>query len=410
VRIETTAERIVHGGRALARLEDGRVALIAGALPGERVVADVAPRAGVLQGAVAEVLEPSPDRVPAPEHPGLDLGFVRYDAQLRLKADVVQDAASRARLTLPEGRPAVVAAPATWAYRSAVQPAVRGGRLGYRREGSRQVVLLDEDPTAMPSVAAAWRRLVRSGLPGSVQEVAIRGNDRGEALVALVATAPAADLLDLAHGLVGEAIAGVALAPHDPRSRFRSGKERLAGARFLLQRYGDVELSVSATAFAQPNPAAAGLAFGDLASLAPGGRRAVDLFAGGGAIAFHLAPRYDEVVAVEVASESVARGRSDARRLGRETVRFERVDAKRFELPEADTIVVDPPRAGLASELRQRIDASEASSLLYLSCDVATWARDAADFVARGWRLRTVRPYDFQPHTHHLEVLSAFER
>jgi tRNA/tmRNA/rRNA uracil-C5-methylase (TrmA/RlmC/RlmD family) len=401
---------MVHGGRALARLEDGRVALIAGALPGERVVADVAPRAGVLQGAVSEVLDPSPDRVPAPAHPGLDLGFVRYDAQLHLKAEVLQDAAHRARLELPGGGAAVVPSPDVWAYRSAVQPAVRDGRLGYRREGAREVVVLDEDPTAMPSVAAAWRRLAAAGLPRSVQEVAVRGNERGEALVALVATAPAPALLDLAHGLTGDAIAGVALAPHDPRGRFRSGKERLAGARFLLQRYGDVELSVSATAFAQPNPAAAGAAFRELAGLAPGGRRAVDLFAGGGAIAFHLAPHYDEVVAVEVASESVARGRRDAQRMGLDQVRFERVDAKRFELPEADTIVVDPPRAGLSNELRTRIDASGAGSLLYLSCDVATWARDAADFVARGWRLRTVRPYDFQPHTHHLEVLSAFKR
>ena len=401
---------MVHGGRALARLEDGRVALIAGALPGERVVADVAPRAGVLQGTVSEVLDASPDRVPAPAHPGLDLGFVGYDAQLLLKAEVLQDAARRARLELPEDASTVVSSPDVWAYRSAVQPAVRDGQLGYRREGGREIVLLDEDPTAMPSVAAAWRRLAAAGLPRSVQEVAIRGNERGEALVALVATAPAAALLDLAHGLTGDAIAGVALAPHDPRGRFRSGKERLAGARFLLQRYGDVELSVSATAFAQPNPVAAGVAFRDLAELAPGGARAVDLFAGGGAIAFHLAPRYDEVVAVEVASESVARGRRDARRLGLDGVRFERVDAKRFELPKAGTIVVDPPRAGLANELRTRIDATGASSLLYLSCDVATWARDAADFVARGWRLRTVRPYDFQPHTHHLEVLSAFER
>jgi tRNA/tmRNA/rRNA uracil-C5-methylase (TrmA/RlmC/RlmD family) len=410
VRIETTPERMVHGGRALARLEDGRVALVAGALPGERVVVELAPRAGVLQGVVSEVLDASPDRVPAPAHPGLDLGFVRYDAQLRLKAEVLQDAAHRARLELPDEALSVVPSPDVWAYRSAVQPAVRGGRLGYRREGAREVIALDEDPTAMPSVAAAWRRLAAAGLPRSVQEVAIRGTERGEALVALVATAPAAALLDLAHGLTGDAIAGVALAPHDPRGRFRSGKERLAGARFLLQRYGDVELSVSATAFAQPNPAAAGAAFRHLARLAPGGVRAVDLFAGGGAIAFHLAPRYDEVVAVEVASESVARGRRDARRLGLESVRFERVDAKRFELPDADTIVVDPPRAGLSSELRTRIDATGAGSLLYLSCDVATWARDAADFAAKGWRLRTVRPYDFQPHTHHLEVLSAFER
>lgn len=410
MQVELSPERLVHGGRALARLEDGRVVLVAGALPGERVLAELAQKSGVLQGRVTEILEASADRVPAPIHPGLDLGFVAYPAQLDLKRGVLLDAARRAGCPLPDAVDAVVASPQVWNYRSAVQPAVQHGRLGYRREGSRELVELDGDPSANEGANRAWSILVAADLPTSVREVAVRANDAGDALVALIATSPAKPFLDFAHRLVGQGIAGVALAPHDPRGRFRSGKERLAGDRDLLQRYGDVELSVSATAFAQPNPAAAGPAFRALAELAPGGRRAVDLFAGGGAIAAHLAGRYDEVIAVEIASESVDRGRRDMERLGRTNVRFERVDARRVDLPDADTIVVDPPRSGLAKELRAQIDASTASSLLYLSCDVATWARDASDFVRRGWRLERVRPYDFQPHTHHLEVLSAFER
>lgn len=410
MRIETTTERLVHGGRALARAADGQVALIAGALPDERVVAEVEVRSGVLQGQVVEVLEASPDRVEPPVHPGLDLGFASYPAQLRLKADVVVDAARRAGVDLPDDAVAVVPSPDVWGYRSGIQPALRHGRLGYRREGTNDVVPMDGDPTAFEGANRAWSALAEAALPGSVREVAIRANDDGEALVALVATAPAKALLDLAHGLVAAGITGVALAPHDPRGRFRAGKERLAGARELRQRYGAVELSVSATAFAQPNPRAAGAAFLALAELAPGGTVAIDLFAGGGAIAAHLAPKYDRVIAVEVASESVARGRRDLGRIGIGNVAFERRDARRGDVPPADTIVVDPPRSGLARDLRSAIDASVASDLIYLSCDVATWARDAADFAQRGWRLVVARPYDFQPHTHHIEMLSHFER
>lgn len=410
MQLELTPERMVHGGRALARLPDGRVALVAGALPGERVVAELTTKSGVLQGRAIELVEASPDRVEAPPHPGLDLAHARYAAQLRLKSEVLADAARRAGVGLPREASEVVASPNVWGYRSAVQPAVRNGQLGYRREESHEVVVMDGDPSGNEGANRAWSLLASAGLPNAVQEVAIRANDAGEALVALVSTAPAKALLHLAHGLVAAGIAGVASAPHDPRGRFRSGKSRLAGQREIRQRYGDVELSVSATSFAQPNPAAAGAAFRALREAAPGGRRAVELFAGSGAIARHLADRYDEVVAIEVASESVERGRRDVEREGGTNVRFERADARRIELPEADTIVVDPPRAGLAKDLRARIDGSSASTLLYLSCDVATWARDAAAFADRGWRLVRARPYDFQPHTHHIEVLSALER
>ena len=107
-----------------------------------------------------------------------------------------------------------------------MQPAVRRGRLGYRRAGSDDVVPLDADPTAMPSVNEAWRALAAAGLPGDVREVALRGNDRGEALAALVADVPARELLDLGHRLVGAGLAGVALAPWDPRGRFRPTGKR----------------------------------------------------------------------------------------------------------------------------------------------------------------------------------------
>jgi tRNA/tmRNA/rRNA uracil-C5-methylase (TrmA/RlmC/RlmD family) len=84
-----------------------------------------------------------------------------------------------------------------------------------------------------------------------------------------------------------------------------------------------------------------------------------------------------------------------------------------------DLVVVDPPRAGLAAELRDTLATALASPgpggiavgggparLLYVSCDVATWARDVADLEARGLELLRFEPFDFYPHTHHIEVLS----
>jgi tRNA/tmRNA/rRNA uracil-C5-methylase (TrmA/RlmC/RlmD family) len=399
-------------------------------------MASVELRKGVAFGDVVEVLTASADRVSTPAHPGLDLGHVALARQLSLKQTVLLDAARRAGVALPTEVPAVVPSPQAWGYRNAIQPAVvppsvpasrsaPGSAsapdptsapeprtpLGYRRPGAHEVVALSEDPTANAACAAAWAAAAAVGLPRGVREVAIRGNDAGEALLALIATGEARDALDTAHELVRAGVAGVALAPFDPRGRFRGGSQRLAGARSLQQRYGDVEVTLTATAFGQPNPAAAGALFRELAAWAPPARHALDLYGGNGVIGLHLAPRSERVTVVEIDRGAVERGRVDAQRAGAANVMHLRLDARDLRVPDdVDLVCVDPPRAGLAAATRQALVDSRARTLIYVSCDVATWARDVADLQRAGFRLDRLRPYDFQPHTHHLEVLSLLTR
>jgi tRNA/tmRNA/rRNA uracil-C5-methylase (TrmA/RlmC/RlmD family) len=209
----------------------------------------------------------------------------------------------------------------------------------------------------------------------------------------------------------------------------------MAGARWLTQRYGDVDLTIGAASFAQPNPQAAGLLYRELVDWAGQGQQAFELFAGGGGIAMHLAPSFAEVTALEVDRSSVERGRRDAERLGLTNITFTRADAREVRVPTGvDLIVVDPPRAGLAAELRDTLATALSGQaaggsgvatargqgggaagaagghtqarLLYVSCDVATWARDVADLEARGLELLRFEPFDFYPHTHHIEILS----
>lgn len=375
----------------------------------------LAERKGVLFGEVQAVDEPSAGRVEAPEHPGLDLAHASYELQLEIKREVVVDAIGRA-LRRGVEVPPVVPSERVWGYRSVVQPAVAGGALGYRRPQSRKVVALAEDPVATAGVKAAWatvaRRLGSAEAPlQGVAEVVIRANDAGEALMTLVATVPARKLLGAAHALTNGGVAGVAHATYDERGRFRSGFERLAGARSIVQRYGRVELTVGHGSFAQPNVPAASRLFLDLTELAGEGSHAVDLYAGGGPIAMHLAPRFGRVTALELDRSAMTHGSADAKRQGFDNVAFVRGDAKRQPLPaDAELLVVDPPRAGLAKEVREAIAASRAPRLIYVSCEVSTWARDVADLEARGFSLASVAPYDFYPHTHHVELLSLLVR
>ncbi len=405
---------MVHGGNVLARLSEGRLALVRGGLPGERVKATLRERSGVLQGMVEEVVDASPHRVPAHLHPGLDYSHMTYAHQLELKRTVVEDALERS-LKRAATVPPVIAAPAPWGYRHAVQPAVLRTvdktLLGYRIPETHDLEPLPEDPTASSGVNRVWAILQAETLPKGVREVAFRSNDAGEVLLCLIASASARNYLDFAHGLLARGVAGVAYASFDPRGRFRQGSERLAGARSLRQCYGDFELNVSATSFAQPNPAAASRLYAELARWAETGERVLDLYAGSGIIGFHLSRAFTHVVALELDRSSVVRGERDAARLGLENVAFVHADARKADaLPDADLITVDPPRAGLAKEARRAITASSARRLIYVSCDVATWARDVAALAETGWRLERVQPFDFYPQTHHIELLSLLTR
>lgn len=411
--MELKLERMVYGGACLARLPDGRLALVKGGIPGETVTAELKLKAGVMQGHVTAVLEAAADRIEGGSHPGLDLDHVAYPRQLQLKTETVRDALERA---LPAGTdfPApglTTASPRQWAYRNTVQPAATPSGLGYRLPGSHRVRVLERDPTAFEGIQRAWAAVISAGVPKGVREVVFRGNDAGEVLVALVAAASARNYLDWAHGLVRSGVTGVSHAAWDERGRFRRGSERIAGRRRIVQQYGKFELSMNAASFAQPNPGAAGLLYRRLAELAGSGSSVHDLYAGSGGISFHLAGSFREVTAFEIDRMSVQHGRNDAERLGLANVTFVGGDVKGSSFGSgAELITVDPPRSGLGAPVRADITASDAGRLIYVSCDVATWARDVADFLARGWTLNSAEPFDFFPHTHHIEMLSVLER
>ena len=401
---------MVHGGAALARLPDGRIALVRGGIPGEVVEAELRMRAGVLQGTVKVVLVPDPARCDASPHPGLDYSHMSYAKQLELKRQVVQDALLRS-LGHEVVVPPIRAAPAIWGYRHAVQPMVNGTVLGYRLAESHEPVALSYDPVAHDSLNVMWQQWPGWNAPKGIRELALRCNAAGEVLACLIADRPTREYLDFAHRLLAEGIAGVSYAAFDPRGRFRSGSTRLAGVRSIRQCYGRFELTVTTTGFAQPNPAAASLLYGELEAWVDQAHTALDLYAGSGVIAMHLAAKAQRVVAWELDRGSVARGERDAERLGLSNLTFVRADAKQVIMPpEVDLIAVNPPRAGLAKPVREAIIASHTERLVYISCDVATWARDVAHFTQAGFTLVRLQPCDFYPHTHHIELLSLLSR
>lgn len=426
---ELTIEKPVAGGRMLAR-HDGAVVLVSGALPGERVEARVERvQRGTVWATVIDVIEASPDRTGDPNPCGGSIwAHARYEAQLALKQQIVADAFVRvARLPL-ETLPAIEASSPA-GYRMRARLHVRDGRLGFFKEGTHEVCdaastgqLRDETLT----VTDALQRGLASA-PGIVTEIELSENRDGSERAVHLDLARDADPSRLASltnidGLVGVSAShpSTSLRPggHASRSRELWGTPRVSdrfvvgsspnhpdGAQFILER--------SARAFFQANRyLVEPLCRAVVNALGEG--PVVDLYAGVGlfSVAASAAGR-DRVVAVEgdpVSSTDLVKNARQAG--GRVTVHARAVEdvlSGRDRPRETGTLIVDPPRTGLSRAALTGAIALRAPRLIYVSCDVATLARDTRALVDAGYRMVSMGAFDMFPNTPHVESVVVFD-
>jgi tRNA/tmRNA/rRNA uracil-C5-methylase (TrmA/RlmC/RlmD family) len=383
-------------------------------MPGEVVEADLQKRKHHLEGQVTRVLEPHPARYHKPLPPSADLPL-EYPAQLPLKQGFVQESLERiAKLSFAVSpiQPSPSYGPQEGLYyRTAAQYALHPlGGLAYRQPQSNDLIRLTHDPLIALPLQPAFELLSDWPL-SSLEEVVLRGSVYEQKVQVGFIGGQARFFKKTAQALVQEGLAGVVWAEVSPKGRFRGRIQHLAGETDLLEDFGGVLSSINVQSFAQVNPKAAGMLFQEAARLVAPGRKAVELYAGSGVLSLHLAPFFKEIVAIEINRGAVKRGEADRDRLGVQNLVFQQDDARVLakHLP-ADLVVVDPPRAGLSPEVLAGLLEGRPAQILYLACDPATWARDVGRLVQAGYRLDFVRPYDFYPFTHHVEVLSLLSR
>jgi len=140
-------------------------------------------------------------------------------------------------------------------------------------------------------------------------------------------------------------------------------------------------------------------------------RVAIDLYAGAGFFTLPLSRLFGKVIAVEGAESIQDVGRASARPVGpKSRIKAIRSAVEDFDIPRADLIFLDPPRAGTRKSVIESISRRATESICYLSCDPVTFSRDASRLIASGWRLATLDLIDLFPNTHHVETLASFER
>jgi 23S rRNA (uracil1939-C5)-methyltransferase len=185
----------------------------------------------------------------------------------------------------------------------------------------------------------------------------------------------------------------------------------------VTEQVGEARLRVSAGAPFPVSGAAAGALVAEVLALAEltGAERVLDLYCGVGTFTVPLGQRADLVVGVEVEGTAVGDARHNVRANGCRQVRIWEGTPEAFlETAEArqawDLVLLEPPRAGLSRQVLEGVAALGPPRLLYVSCDVSTFARDVGRLRERGYTLEAVQPLDCLPQTYHLEVVARLTR
>lgn len=396
----------------IARVE-GQVVLVSGAIPGERVTARVERVGkGVVYAATMEVLESSPDRrAPFTDGAcgGLLYAHIAYPRQLEIKAAVIADAFGRiGRLPLATAVP--VASSPEEGYRMRARVHLRGGRWGFFREGThtlcdaratRQLL-----PATCDAVDDALSRLIATGAAGALEAV---GPADG-AGVREIEVSENVDATERAMYFEGGDASAIA---RDPLLARAAERQTVTDRLSILGH--EVQLGRHVLAFFQGNRYLLGPLVTHVVGALGAGASAVDLYAGAGLFAVSAAVcKGFRVTAVEGDRVSADDLRANAERAGgpgRVRALHEAVEAFVSAARERpDVLVVDPPRTGMSRDALEGAIRLLSKRVVYVSCDVATLARDARRLVDAGYSMTAVDGFDLFPNTPHVETVAVFER
>ena len=399
-------------------------------------------------GIIEEIKTPSPDRMlpqcsAYPKCGGCVFQHITYEAECRIKAQIVSDAFQRIGHLTPKELLPVFGAENPAGYRNKAQypcgkhPETAAPCFGFYAPRSHRLIpvtdcqlqhrdfgdilRLCEEKLTYPEYAALTPYNEETG-KGVLRHLYLRqGYHSGEIMVCFIAARQSAELRAVFGSLGSELmqafpkIRSVMLNINPEKTNVILGKKTLClcGSETIADTLCGVPVSLSPQSFYQVNTAQAERLFSEAKRLANPQKNELllDLYCGAGAIGLSMADAVKQVIGVEVVPQAVADAKENAKRAGITNAEFYAGDAgdiaAKFaaEGTHPDIIVLDPPRKGCDTVTLDACLTMSPERIIMISCNPATAARDAAYLCGRGYSLDVLRPADFFPRTGHVECV-----
>ena len=430
-----TIEGYGEGGMGVARI-DGRVVFVHGALRGEKCrVLILKTLKSVAFAKVLEVLEPSSERI-TPDCPyfprcgGCTYRHIRYEEELRLKKQRVQDNLSRiggSDVTVEE----ILGAQDTLRYRNKAQyPVSKDGAVGFYRARTHEVIECERCLLVKPvadAAAEALREYMQScrvaGYDektgrGLVRHLYVRSNAAGESLVCVLVNGDKLPKEDRLVTLLRDACpkcTGIVLGTNTKKGNVILGDRyrTLWGSDRLEDTLCGKTFRLSVPSFYQVNRVQAERLYAKAIEFAglTGQETVLDFYCGAGTITLALSDHAKKVLGAEIVPEAIDDARENAARNGVKNAEFFCGDASDVakklarENLRPDVITVDPPRKGLAADVVESIAEMQPGRVVYVSCDSATMARDVKRLADLGYTAQRACAVDMFPRADHVETV-----
>ena len=437
-------ERLSSDGSGVAHSDDGEAVFVPGTAPGDearvRIVKDCGRYAfGILD----ELLAPSPDRIPvdcpvAGPCGGCSLRHLDYAAELRAKQESVLDAFRRiGGLEVPVLD--ILPSPDIDRYRNKVQFPVGVDKngvpcIGFYAGRTHRIVpcpdcklqpnVLNEIGNALCAFFAQQgiRPYDEQSGKGLVRHIFLRrGAHSGQIMVCLVCTRaklPHAEQLCTALRGQFPAVSTILLNVNAKNTNVILGSENhiLYGPGYIEDTLCGVPVRLGPLSFYQVNTLAAERLYGvaaQYAQLTPDDTL-LDLYCGMGTIGLSMAEQCRELIGVEIVPEAIESAKANAARMGEAVAaksRFFCADAGQAATQLAaeglhpDIVMLDPPRKGCDEATLSAVVRMAPRRVVYVSCNPATAARDAAWLEQNGYHAEKVQPVDLFPRTKHVETV-----
>ena len=437
-------ERLSSDGSGVAHSADGEAVFVPGTAPGDearvRIVKDCGRYAfGILD----ELLTPSPDRIPvdcpvAGPCGGCSLRHLDYAAELRAKQESVLDAFRRiGGLEVPVLD--ILPSPDVDRYRNKVQFPVGIDKngvpcIGFYAGRTHRIVPCPDcklQPSVLNEIGnALCAFFAQQGIrpydeqsgKGLVRHIFLRrGAHSGQIMVCLVCTRaklPHAEQLCTALRGQFPAISTILLNVNAKNTNVILGSENhiLYGPGYIEDTLCGVPVRLGPLSFYQVNTLAAERLYGvaaQYAQLTPDDTL-LDLYCGMGTIGLSMAGQCRELIGVEIVPEAIESAKANAARMGKAVAaksRFFCADAGQAATQLAaeglhpDIVMLDPPRKGCDEATLSAVVRMAPRRVVYVSCNPATAARDAAWLEQNGYHAEKVQPVDLFPRTKHCETV-----
>lgn len=378
-----TIEKLVFGGYGLARTDAG-VIFVTGVAPGETVLVEpFAKKGGSTIARPVEIIESSPVRRTPPcplagRCGGCDWLHIAYHAQCKAKQEIIRDCMTRiGRLKMVPDIETMSADEFSYRHRCQIKISAEGNA-GFYARNTNDVVTVTACPLLVHSLNALLADLAASpiSVPASLPGLMVIAGDDDQ-----IASSPM---------ISGRTAGGVTLTVDNKKFEVQANGF-FQSNRPLLRDFG---------AWARPFI---------------GGNFFVDLYGGSGFFSLMLADRFKQGLLIESIEAQVRQAQDNFRRNGCAHIaakagRAEDI-ARIVGSRKIDCIIVDPPRPGLTRKACESIAGLAPESLLYVSCNPSTQARDLGFLVTHaGYVVVKIAIFDLYPNTHHIESVALLER